>query len=85
MISWNIGKKGKHSFKRYFLKTLPGWTSLRVLKIRKEKADEYHSTYNPGPVVVRSSAGLAIQPRLGIRRQRDRWVPLASGYPGPVV
>ncbi len=56
-----------------------------MLKTRKEKADEYHPTYNPDPVVIGSPAGLAVQPKLGIRRQRDRWVPLTPDYPGPVV
>jgi len=60
---------------------LPLWQA----KNKKEKAYEYHSTYYLGSIIVGSFTGLALQPKLGLWRQRDRWVPFAPGYPWLVV
>lgn len=52
---------------------------------QKEKLHEYHFTYHIGSIVVRRVTGLALQPKLGLRWQRDRWVPSAPGDPGFAV
>ena len=58
---------------------------LKIDIYKRRKLHEYHSNYYLDSIVVGRVAGMALQPQLGIWRKRDRWVPSASGNPGPVI
>jgi hypothetical protein len=88
MISWSIGKTATCSFSAFSAKS-----SCRIDKVsheedlnkKRRKIHEYHFAYHLSSVVVGRVAGMAIQPQLGIRRQRDPWFPPASGDPRPAL
>jgi hypothetical protein len=56
-----------------------------MLELEKEKAYEYHFIDHLGFVTVRCPARLALQPKLGLWRQWDRWDSCPAGNPWSAV
>ena len=52
------------------------------LGITKGENHEYHFDHSPGALTVGCPAGVALQPKLGIRRQRADRVASAYTHPG---
>ena len=82
MISWAVGKITANCLNSLLNICQRGNFPSGMLKIqKKEKVYGYYSTYNLGFVSTGCAARMAVQPKLGIWRQWDCWVPLTPGDP----